>query len=35
MSKITILGAGIAGVSCSYHAKKLGIECVSFEANFK
>jgi protoporphyrinogen oxidase len=35
MSKVTILGAGIAGISCSYHAKKLGIECVSFEANFK
>lgn len=32
MRKITILGAGIAGISAAYHAKKLDIESELFEA---
>lgn len=32
MSKLMILGAGIAGISAAYHAEKLGYSCCIYEA---
>lgn len=31
MKKLTVLGAGIAGISAAYHAQELGQECIVFE----
>jgi len=33
LKKLVVLGAGISGISAAYHAKKIGIKAIVYEAN--